>query len=377
MMVLELSMSSFFDPVDVGPYRLAHRVVMAPLTRMRAGPGNVPTELMATYYAQRASEGGLIITEATPVSPRGFGYADTPGIFTREQVAGWRKITLAVHARGGRIFLQLWHVGRQSHRHLQPGGRLPIAPSALAASGQANTNRGPVPYPVPRALELDEIPDVVAEFRHGAAYALQAGFDGVEIHGANGYLPDQFLEDGSNRRTDAYGGRIENRARFLLEVTEAAVAIWGRGRVGVRLSPSGVYGGMADSNPTATFSYVAEQLNQFDLAYLHIVEPRIRGNETMEAGAAPVACCQLRPLFKGRIIAAGGFDRRSGNALLGDGTADLVAYGRLFISNPDLPARFRRDLPLEAYDRSTFYSGDHRGYTDYPTHEPRARVVTT
>jgi N-ethylmaleimide reductase len=257
---------------------------------MRAGLDGVPSRLTATYYAQRATEGGLIITEATVVSPRSFRYVRTPGIFTLEQVAAWRTIVQAVHARRGCIFLQLWHVGRQSHPSLQPQGQLPIAPSALAADGEALSESGPVRFPVPRALPIGEIPALVAEYRQAAAYALQAGFDGVEIHAANGYLPDQFLQDGSNRRTDSYGGTIENRARFLLEVTEAAVAIWGEGRVGVRLSPSGTTGSMSDSNPAATFGYVAEQLDQFPLAYLHVIEPRVRGNETMQRRLRHAPC---------------------------------------------------------------------------------------
>jgi N-ethylmaleimide reductase len=365
---------TLFDPIDIGPYRLAHRVVMAPLTRRRAQLDGVPARLAATYYAQRASEGGLMITEATVISPRGFRYVRTPGIFTREQVAGWRAVVQAVHARGARLFLQLWHVGRQSHPLLQPREELPVAPSAIAAAGDAFTADGPMPFPIPHALAISEIHDVVAEYRQGAAYALQAGFDGIEIHAGNGYLPDQFLQDGSNRRSDAYGGPIENRARFLLEVTAAAVAIWGPGRVGVRLSPSGTVGSMVDSNPAATFGYVAQQLNRFELAYLHVIEPRIRGNETADASAEPVAARALRKSFKGVLIAAGGFTRESGEAILGEGDADLVAYGRLFISNPDLPRRFRENLLLCPYDRGTFYEGDHRGYTDYPA-AARERVA--
>lgn len=368
-------MPTLLDPVVIGSHRLSHRVVMAPLTRMRAGLDGVPSRLAATYYAQRATEGGLIITEATVVSPRGFRYVRTPGIFTLEQVAAWRTIVQSVHARGGRIFLQLWHVGRQSHPLLQPQQQLPIAPSALAADGEALAEAGPVRFPVPRALPTGEIPALIAEYRQAAAYALQAGFDGIEIHAANGYLPDQFLQDGSNRRTDAYGGAIENRARFLLEVTEAAVAIWGEGRVGVRLSPSGTTGSMSDSNPAATFGYVAEQLNQYPLAYLHIIEPRVRGNETASHDAEPVAARALRRIYRGTLIAAGGFDRRGGDAILAAGDADLVAYGRLFISNPDLPHRFRENLPVSPYDRNTFYGGDHRGYTDYPFATTHKRVA--
>ena len=361
-------MSALFSPVRVGSLTLDHRIVLAPLTRMRAGEGAVPTALMATYYAQRTTPGGLLISEATPVSPHGFGYAHTPGIFTKAQAAGWRPITEAVHARGGRIFLQLWHVGRQSHPDLQPGGVLPVAPSALPVDGTSMTASGPKPHPVPRALNMDEIPGIVAEYRRGAAHALAAGFDGVEIHGANGYLPDQFLQDGSNKRTDAYGGPIANRARFLLEITEAAAAVFGPDRVGVRLSPSSSYGGMADSDPTATFGYAAEALNAYGLAYLHVIEPRVRGNDTVDADAPPVATRELRRIFKGPIIAAGGFDKASAEAVVASGDADLVAFGRRFISNPDLVRRLREDLPLAAYDRATFYGGDWRGYIDYPPH---------
>jgi N-ethylmaleimide reductase len=359
-------MSKLFTAIAVGPYLLKHRVVMAPLTRMRTSAGDIPNELMAEYYAQRTSDGALIVSEATPVSPRGVAYAGAPGIMNGEQVEGWRKITAAVHAKGGRIFLQLWHVGRQSHPLLQPNGDAPVAPSALQAEGEAYAASGPVAFSMPRALRIDEIPGIVEEFRAGAALAREAGFDGVEIHGANGYLPDQFLQDGSNTRTDAYGGSIANRARFFLEVTTAAVSVWGGDRVGVRISPSGTYGSMADSDPQATFGYLAGQLNRFGLAYLHVVEPRIKGTETVIEGAAPIAVGYLRKIFKGTIIAAGGFDGDGAEAVLASGDADLVAFGRDFIANPDLPARLRDKLPLNAYDRDTFYGGNARGYTDYP-----------
>lgn len=357
-----------FAPTRVGPYVLSHRVVMAPLTRMRSGPGNVPSDLMVEYYAQRASSGGLIISEATPVSLRGYGYAGAPGIYDDSQIEGWQRVTDAVHANGGRIMLQLWHVGRQSHVDLQPGGAAPLAPSAIPAEGYAYTSNGPVEFSRPRALKLDEIPPIIEEFRAGAARALSAGFDGVEIHGANGYLPDQFLQDGSNTRTDAYGGRIENRARFLLEVADAAISVWGADRVGVRLAPSGRYGSMSDSDPQATFGYAAEQLDRRGIAYLHVVEPRIKGTELIAVGQEPVAAEYLRRKFSRTLVAAGGFTRETAEALVAAGNADLVAFGRFFIANPDLPERFRRGLPLNAYDRSTFYGGDARGYTDYPTY---------
>jgi N-ethylmaleimide reductase len=362
-------MSKLFSPIQVGPYEISHRVVMAPLTRMRSGAGDMPSDLMVEYYTQRASRGGLIVSEATPVSRRGYGYAGAPGIYADTQIAGWRRVTDAVHAKGGRIFLQLWHVGRKSHPSLQPNGEAPVAPSAHQAEGEAHSVNGPVPFSMPRALELHEIPAIVEEFRAGAERALAAGFDGVELHGANGYLPDQFLEDGANKRTDAYGGPIENRARFMLELVEALVSVWGGNRVAVRLSPSGQSGSMSDSDPAATFGYLVRQLNRLGLAYLHIIEPRI---EEIVEGAAPVTVQHLRPIYQGTIIAAGGFDREKALDILAAGHADLVAFGRAFIANPDLPARLRRNLPLTPYDRGTFYGGGAEGYVDYPFHDQPA-----
>ena len=287
-------MSTLFSPVKIGPYQLSHRVVMAPLTRMRSDPGDIPSDLMAKYYSQRASKGGLIISEATPVSIRGYGYAGAPGIYSDRQIEGWRRITDAVDAKGGRMFLQLWHVGRQLHTDLQPNGKPPVAPSAIAAEGYAYTKQGEVPFSMPRALSLEEIPGIVGEFRAGAERALRAGFDGVEIHGGNGYLPDQFLQDGTNKRMDEYGGPIENRARFLLEITQAAISVWGADRVGVRIAPSGTYGSMSDSNPAATFGYVVTELDRLGIAYLHVVEPRIKGIEEIAKGQAPIAAQHLR-----------------------------------------------------------------------------------
>jgi len=355
-----------FSPVKLGPYELPNRLVMAPLTRNRAGAGFVPRALNATYYAQRASA-GLIITEATQVSPEGLGYPNTPGIYSPEQVAGWRLITEAVHAKGGRIFLQLWHVGRISHPALQPNNALPVAPSAIAPEGEAATYEGMKPFVTPRALETHEISGIVEQYRQGAQNALEAGFDGVEIHAANGYLVDQFLRDGSNHRTDQYGGSIQNRARFLLEITAAVVSVWGGNRVGVRLSPSGSFNSMSDSDPVAMFTYAAEALNPFHLAYLHIVEPRSDVNYVAGTSTSSLTTGYFRSIFKGTLIAAGGYDRESGNAALANGEADLVAYGRLFIANPDLPERFAINAPLNPADRSTFYGGDERGYIDYPT----------
>jgi N-ethylmaleimide reductase len=362
-------MSELFAPTRVGPYNLSHRVVMAPLTRMRSDPGDLPSDLMVDYYTQRASKGGLIISEATPVSIRGKGYAGAPGIYSDTQIAGWRRVTDAVHAEGGRIFQQLWHVGRQSHVDLQPDGAPPIAPSAIAAEGYAYTEDGAVRFSMPRAMELREILGIIEEFRSGAERALRAGFDGVEIHGANGYLPDQFLQDGTNKRTDEYGGPIENRARFMLEVTQAAVSVWGADRVGVRIAPSGTYGSMSDSDPATTFDYVTTQLDRLGIAYLHVVEPRIKGNEEISHDRSAIAAQHLRPKFSRTLMAAGGFTPASAEAIVASGDADLVAFGRHFISNPDLPDRLRRGLALTRYDRSTFYGGNARGYTDYPTAE--------
>ncbi|GAB4385816.1 MAG: alkene reductase [Elainellaceae cyanobacterium] len=355
--------TTLLSPIKLGRYELPNRIVMAPLTRNRAGDGNVPHALNATYYTQRASA-GLIITEATQISPQGVGYPSTPGIHTPEQVAGWKLVTNAVHEQGGRIFLQLWHVGRISHPSLQPDGALPVAPSAIAPAGEAATYEGPKPFVTPRALETDEIPAIVEQYRQAAQNALEAGFDGVEIHSANGYLLDQFLRDGSNHRTDQYGGSIENRARFLLEVVEAITGVWGGDRVGVRLSPSGTFNDMSDSDPQALFTYVVGQLDRFNLAYIHIVEPR-------EDNGAPagqnLTAGFFRSVYSGTIISAGGYDRELAEEVIASGDADLIAFGRWYISNPDLVERFAADAALNPYDRSTFYGGDERGYTDYPT----------
>ncbi|MBW4417636.1 MAG: alkene reductase [Myxacorys californica WJT36-NPBG1] len=362
------------SPVTLGPYKLPNRIVMGPLTRNRAinvsrSSGetaiNVPHQLNVTYYSQRASA-GLIISEATQVSPQGQGYPMTPGIHSPEQIEGWRAITDAVHERGGHMFLQLWHVGRISHPDLQPGGALPVAPSAIAPEGMASTFEGEKPFVTPRALETNEIPGIVEQFRQGAKNALAAGFDGVEVHSANGYLLDQFLQDGSNHRTDQYGGSIENRARLLMEVLEAVTQVWGADRVGVRLSPSGTFSNMSDSNSEALFTYVVKALNQFGLAYLHLVEPRVDGNVTLEANSTRMTSGFFRPMFHGTLLSAGGYDRDSGEAVLAAGEADLIVYGRLFIANPDLPERFAQSAELNAWDRNTFYGGGEKGYTDYP-----------
>ena len=358
-----------FSPLKVGPLTLAHRVVMAPLTRMRSDqPGDIPGDLMVEYYDQRASEGGLIISEATTVAITGRGYLGAPGIYSDAQITGWKWVTDAVHAKGGKMFLQLWHVGRTSHVDMT-NGATPVGASAIPYEGVAFTQNGWVPVSPNRALEMAEIPGIVEQFRQGAERAKAAGFDGVEVHGGNGYLLDQFLQDGSNHRTDSYGGSAENRARLLLEVTEAVSSVWGAASVGVRIAPSTSFNGMKDSNPSETFGYVAGALNRLGLAYLHIIEPRIKGNAATADGLPPVAAGELRKFFKGNILAAGGFEPDTAEAIIESGDADFVAFGRYFISNPDLPRRIMMSLPLATYDRSTFYGGDAHGYTDYASFE--------
>jgi N-ethylmaleimide reductase len=349
-----------FTPIEIGPLILPNRVVMAPLTRNRAGPGNAPTAQNAEYYVQRASA-GLIVTEATQVSPQGVGYPGTPGIHSERQVAGWRLVTDAVHAAGGRIFLQLWHVGRISHPSLQPDGALPVAPSAIAPKGEAFTASGPQPFVTPRALETEEIPGIVAQFEHGARLAQAAGFDGVEIHAANGYLIDQFLRDGTNRRSDRYGGSLANRAHLLLEVTEAVAGVWGAARVGVRLSPRSPFNDMSDSDPRATFGHATLALAPFGLAYLHIVEPV----GSLPAGTPPLAP-DLKAAFDGPLMVNGGYTRALAEAALAAGAADLASFGAAFLANPDLPLRLARNAPLNPPDPATFSGGDRHGYTDYP-----------
>ncbi|MBP1770909.1 MAG: NADH:flavin oxidoreductase [Holophagaceae bacterium] len=330
-------------------------MVMAPLTRSRAGDGDVPTPMNAEYYRQRATA-GLILTEGSQISPQGKGYPRTPGIFSQGQIAGWRQVTEAVHAEGGRIFLQLWHVGRLSHSVVQLDGSLPVAPSAIKAEGEIFTVSGLKPYETPRALEIDEISGVVADFRQAAENAKLAGFDGVEIHAANGYLIDQFLRDGSNIRTDAYGGSVENRARFLREVVEAVIPVFGADRVGVRLSPIFNIFSMSDSDPAALFGHVADLLSQYGLAYLHVVQ----------LGEGAFNFADLKQRFGGTYIANGGFDAERATKAIHAGKADLVSFGALFLANPDLPERFRKGAPLNTPDTSTFYQGEEHGYTDYP-----------
>jgi len=356
-----LASNDLFAPARVGPYTLDNRVIMAPLTRNRAGAGNVPQPMNAEYYAQRASA-GLIITEATQVSPEGVGYPATPGIHNREQVDGWRLVTDAVHTAGGRIFLQLWHVGRISHPSLQPGGALPVAPSAIKPAGEAVTYDGPQPFVTPRALETEELAGIVEDYRRAAVYAQEAGFDGVEIHAANGYLLDQFLRDGTNHRGDRYGGPVDNRMRLLLEVADAVIGVWGSDRVGVRISPINPFNDIADSQPEATFTRVAQRLGGLGLAYLHVVEGAIHGGDTE---LPRVDMGRLRRAFGGTYIANGGYDGERAKSALLAGDADLIAFGVPFIANPDLPLRLALGAELNDPDPETFYGGDARGYTDY------------
>ena len=350
-----------FSPIKMGACDLPNRIIMAPLTRMRA-PEGIPTELMATYYRQRASA-GLIISEATPISPQGVGYPATPCIYNSLQIEAWKKITDAVHAANGHIFLQLWHVGRISHPDFHDG-HLPVAPSAIAAKGNAVTPTGMKPFVEPRALATDEIQGIVEDYRKAARNALLAGFDGVEIHSANGYLLDQFLRDGTNVRTDQYGGTLANRTRLVLEVAQAVIDVWGPDRVGIRLSPSGTFNDMSDSDPESIFTYLLAQLNQLDLAYFHIVDA-LEGD--IRHGANVIKLEILRKAYKGVLIVCGGYDQKRAEETIEKGWADAVAFGQLYIANPDLVERFNSKAPLNTPDPATFYGGDEKGYTDYPS----------
>jgi 2,4-dienoyl-CoA reductase-like NADH-dependent reductase (Old Yellow Enzyme family) len=351
-------MPTLFDSLRVGDLTLPNRIVMAPLTRSRASVERVPNALMSEYYVQRASA-GLILTEATIVSPQGAGYSDTPGIWSREQVAGWRRITDAVHARGGLIFMQLWHVGRISHP-IFLNGQLPVAPSAIAAKGHVSLLRPEAPYPTPRALERAEIPGIVEAFRLGAQNAQLAGFDGVELHGANGYLIDQFLQDSSNRRTDDYGGELQNRSRLMLEVTDALVSVWGKQRVGVHIAPRGDAHAIGDSDLLGTFSHVARELGKRGIAFICAREKQ--GPDSIGP--------QLNAIFKaaggGAYIANEAFKQTTAEQVIAAGDADAVAFGKLFIANPDLVARFKANAPLNRWINENFYVGGAQGYTDYP-----------
>ena len=356
------SLSPLFEPLKLGDVEVANRVFMAPLTRNRAHPDGTPSEIAVEYYRQRASA-GLIITEATQISPMGKGYINTPGIHEDGHVAAWKKITDAVHAEGGKIALQLWHVGRISHSSLLPDGAQPVAPTAIRANAQTVTGDGFVDVSEPRALKAEEIKALVRDYVVAARRAMEAGFDLVEVHAANGYLLNQFLVDRSNQRDDIYGGAPENRARFLFEVLEAVTNEVGAGRVGVRLSPTGAFNDMGDTDPEATYGVVYEGLNRFDLAYLHVVE----GDESGGAPAEDLAIIdRLRPLYKGVYIANSGFDARRAADVIATGRTDAVTFGKPFISNPDLPARFATNAALTEADKATFYGGDERGYTDYP-----------
>ena len=351
--------NTLLSPIELGPLKLANRLVMAPLTRNRAGEGNVPQAMNIEYYRQRASA-GLIISEGSQISPSAVGYPATPGIHSAGQIAGWKQVTDAVHSRGGKIFLQLWHCGRVSHPSLLPGDALPIAPSAIRPAGDAFTYQGPQAFITPRALEISELPGIIEDYRKAAQNSLAAGFDGVEIHAANGYLIDQFIRDGSNQRTDIYGGSLENRSRLLLESTAAVAGVWGADRVGVRFSPINSFNDMRDSDPQKTFDYMASALNTFGLAYLHGMELDFGPNKP------DFDFAQFRRCFKGKYMANGGYDQARANSALASGYADMVAFGALFIANPDLPERFAKNAALNTPDQSSFYGGDEKGYTDYP-----------
>lgn len=353
-----------FSAVQLGSITLSNRVVMAPLTRNRAGEGGVPHAVNATYYAQRASA-GLIVTEATPISAMAHGYPGLPGIYNEDQIAGWKLVTDAVHAKGGKIVIQLWHVGRISHPSLLPDNVLPVAPSAIKPAGQAFTYEGLQDYVEPRALDTSELGPIVQDYAHATRCAIAAGFDGVEIHAANGYLLDQFLRDGSNQRSDHYGGSFENRMRLLMEVTQAVVDVIGADQTGLRLSPVNPFNDMKDSNPQAMFNAVVEALNVFNLAYLHVVEGGIHGG----GKADPFDFSTFRQLFKGSYMANLAYDKTRGNAAIASGHADCIAYGVPFIANPDLVERFAQDAGLNEADQNTFYGsaeGIEKGYTDYP-----------
>ena len=360
---------NLFSPGQVGPFTLKNRIAMSAMTRCRAAEGNVPQSMNVIYYAQRASA-GLIVTEATQVSPQGIEYMSTPGIHTPDQAQGWKAVTDAVHEKGGIIFLQLFHCGRISHPLLQENGELPVAPSAVKPEGEVYTPEGKVPFETPRALEAEEIPEIVNQFRTAAEYAKEAGFDGVEIHAANGYLPNQFLEDGTNQRTDHYGGSVENRSRFVLEIVEAVAGIWEKNRVGIHISPSNPFNSIHDSNPEELYTYLTKELNRFNLAYLNAVEIDLSDPGSYEMANYNAALnhitYELRKIFNGLYITNGGYDLETGNAVLESGDADIVSYGRHLLANPDLAERFANKAPLNIPDFDTFYLGGEKGYIDYP-----------
>lgn len=361
---------NLFEPFALGDLELPNRVLMSPLTRSRATqPGDVPNDMNVEYYRQRAGA-GLIIAEATQVSPQGKGYAFTPGIHSEAQIEGWRRVTDAVHEEGGRIILQLWHVGRISHPELQPNGNTPVAPSAIKPEGAKtfiSADSGMVEIPTPRALALEEMPDIVEQFRQGAENAKRAGFDGVEVHAANGYLLDQFLKSGSNHRDDAYGGSLDNRLRLPLEVVKAVVDVWGADRVGVRVSPTGSFNAMEDAEPVATFGAFAGKLDTLGIAFIEVVEDSFQGNHA--AGRPEAVIEAIQKGFSRAYIANGAYTAEEARERIAAGKTDLVTFGRPFIANPDLPERYRLDAPLNEWDDSTFYGGDERGYIDYPSLE--------
>ncbi len=358
--------SSLFDDLDLGPLTLPHRVAMAPLTRNRAAEGNVPSDLNATYYRQRA-DAAVIVSEATQVAPKGQGYPRTPGIHSDTQVDGWKKVTDAVHDAGGRILLQLWHVGRISHS-LYHDGEKPLAPSPIAPDGQVLTpDLEMTAFETPRALATEEVPEVVEQYRTGAKNARRAGFDGVEIHAANGYLIDQFLRSGTNERTDRYGGSLGNRLRFLREVTGAVTDVWDSERVGIRLSPLSPFNDMGDDTPADTFRAAASTADNFDLAYVHLVEPNSPKPPVVEDDETAAVFSGIREAFDGALMANGNYDTQTAREAIDRGYAQLIAFGRAFLANPDLPQRLRKGLPVNVPDEETFYNGDEHGYTDYPT----------
>ena len=365
---------SLFSAIQLGALRLEHRIIMAPLTRSRSvQPDSVPGDLMRTYYEQRASQGGLIISEATNISLTSRGWLGAPGLYSDEQVRGWRAITDSVKAKGAHMFAQLWHTGRSSHVAMT-GGAQPVSASVHEAYWKDPNHLVSIPEgwaasSPHRALTVPEIAEIVQDYRRSAERAMDAGFEGVELHAANGYLMDQFLQDGSNERTDQYGGIFENRFRFMAEVLKVLSSVCGSDRVAVRLGPGGTWNGISDSDPVALFSYVAEHLNAFDLAYLHIIEPRVGGSITTNPEKGTAAAEQLRPIFKGKLVSAGGFEPDTAESAIEEGLIDAVAFGRYFVSNPDLVRRLRERLPLGEYDRNTFYTFDAKGYTDYPAYD--------
>jgi len=362
--------SDLFSSLTIGDLSLANRMVMAPMTRNRAAAGNVPQAMNVEYYRQRAAA-GLIITEASQVSPEGVGYPATPGIHSNEQVAGWRKVTDAVHQEGGHIFIQLWYCGRISHPNMLPNQQAPVAPSAIRPDGEAITYEGMQAFVEPRALETDEIPGIVAQYKHAASQAKAAGFDGIEVHAANGYLVDQFLRDGSNQRSDQYGGSIENRMRFLNEILDAVCEVWPANRVGVRLTPENSFNSMSDSNPQQHFDYIVKQLNARGLAYIHMLEG------DMMTKQCQVNYRALRDSYQGVYMANNGYDKTRAQNALANGDCDLVAFGVLYLANPDLVNRFKIDAPFNTPDQDTFYGGDEKGYTDYPFLQSKDREAAS